>query len=215
MGYSSLPSSSFHDCLPAAWQHQVGHSSEQPFAGPIGLNQQQQPPRKDANINLLRATVSNVQPLSEYHLAVPAPAGSQVLHLVSYAGLQAGDILLIEQGTLHQEMRCVCGFGSIVLAAPLRHDHPIGSQVLIARAYQTGTPVQHQAIRHEAGRHHHRANRVLASHGALSESVDSLEGFVAKDALSDAERAHQEERHRRKGRLAQRPVVRALPAPPV
>ena len=41
------------------------------------------------------------------------------------------------------------------------------------------------------------------------------EGFVANDAWSDAERMHQEERHRRKARSAQRPAVRALPAPPV
>ena len=82
--------------LPAAWQHQVGHSSEQPFAGPSGLNQHELQPQQDANINLLRATVNQVQPLSEYHLAVLAPAGSQVLQLVSQAGLKIGDLLLIE-----------------------------------------------------------------------------------------------------------------------
>ncbi len=92
-------------------------------------------------------------------------------------------------------------FGSIVLGAPLRHDHAAGSQVVIALAYQPGTAVQQQAIRNEAGRHHHRT-RAIASHGAVSESVDSLDGFVANDAWSDAEKAHQEERHRRKGRMA-------------
>ena len=42
-----------------------------------------------------------------------------------------------------------------------------------------------------------------------------LAGFDANEAWSEAEREHQEQRHRRKGRLALRPVVRALPAPPV
>ena len=59
------------------------------------------------------------------------------------------------------------------------------------------------------------AHGLLPRNSAVSESVDSLDGFVVNDAWSDAEKAHQEERHRRKGRLALRPTVPALPAPPV
>ena len=67
----------------------------------------------------------------------------------------------------------IVGFGSIVLAAPLRHDHAAGSQVVLARAYQPGTPIQHAHIRNEAQRHR-PAQRAIASQGGLSESVDSL-----------------------------------------
>ncbi len=45
--------------------------------------------------------------------------------------------------------------------------------------------------------------------------MDSLVDLDVDAAWSEAEREHQEERHRRKGRLARRPVVRALPAPPI
>ena len=50
--------------LPASWQHQVGHSAEQPFAGPVGLNQQQPPPL-DANNQLLAERLSDVPRLAE------------------------------------------------------------------------------------------------------------------------------------------------------
>ena len=139
--------------------------------------QQQQQQHAQVPVN----AQSHVQPLAEYHLAVPAPASSQVLQLVSQAGLQVGDLLLIEQGTLREELMQISGFGSIVLGAPLRHDHAAGSQVVIARAYQPGTPMQQQQIRNEVQRHHHQ-RRAIASHGGLSESVDSLVDFVANHA---------------------------------
>ena len=44
---------------------------------------------------------------------------------------------------------------------------------------------------------------------------DFLVDFNIDAAWSEAEKAHQEERHRRKGRVARRPAVRALPAPPI
>ena len=70
-------------------------------------------------------------------------------------------------------------------------------------------------MRNEAHRHR-PARKAIASQGGLFESdADSLVGLDADAAWSEAEREHQEERHRRKGRLARRPVVRALPAPPV
>ena len=127
--------------LPASWQHQVGHSTEQPFAGPVGLNQQQQqPPPLDANNQLLAERLSDVPRLAEYHLAAPAPAGSRILQLVSQAGLKEGDFLFIEPGTMQQEANMVVGFGSIILGAPLRYNHARGSQVMFAaQQYQPAT----------------------------------------------------------------------------
>ena len=131
-------------------------------------------------------------PLAEYHLAVPAPAGSQVLQLVSQAGFQIGDLLLIEQGNLRQEHMQISGFGSIVLGVPLRLDHAAGSQVVLARSYQPGTPTQHAHLRNEAQRRR-PARRAIASQGGLSESdADSLVGLDADAAWSEAEREHQE-----------------------
>ena len=137
------------------------------------------------------------------------------MHLVSYSGLVQGDILLLEPGTSREEVSAITSFGSVHLAAPLVFNHPVGSPLVHMHRHNTGTPAQHEAIRNEAGRHHHRVNRVLASRGALSESVDSLEGFVADDDWSDVQIAHAQERHRRKQREKQRPVVRPLPAPPI
>ena len=97
--------------VPAAWQHQVPHVFETPFSGGHHA-QQQQPQQQDDRVPV--NIQSHVAPLAEYHLAVPAPAGSQVLQLVSQAGLQIGDLLLIEQGTLREELMQISGFGSIV-----------------------------------------------------------------------------------------------------
>ena len=49
----------------------------------------------------------------------------------------------------------------------------------------------------------------------MSDSLDSLDGFVAKDAWSQVENQHQEERYRRHAREARHAIVRPLPAPPV
>ena len=193
----------------------IGDSAEQPFARPVGLNQQQQPPPHDANNQLLAERLSDVPRLAEYHLAAPAPAGSRILQLVSQAGLKEGDFLLIEPGTMQQEMNMVVGFGSIILGAPLRYDHARGAQIMFAAPqYQPATAEQRQVIRNEASRHQQRAH-AIASQGAVSDSLDSLEGFVANGAWSDAERAHQEERHRCKARQTRHAIVRPLPAPPV
>ena len=110
---------------------------------------QQQQQQQHANINVPVNAQSHVQPLAQYHLAVPAPAGSQVLQLVSQAGLQIGDLLLIEQGTLREELMQVSGFGSILLGAPLRFDQAVGSQVVIARAYQPSQVPQFSSNRFE------------------------------------------------------------------
>ena len=107
------------------------------------------------------------------------------------------------------------GYGSIILGVPLRHTHAAGAQVVLARSYQPGTPIQNAHMRGEAQRHR-PAGKAIPSQGGLSDSdAESLAGFVDDQAWSEAEREHQETRHRRKGRLALRPVVRALPAPPV
>ena len=96
--------------LPAAWQHQVPQAFEAPFSGG-----QAQHPRGAAEDDKVPVNIqSHAAPLAEYHLAVPAPAGSTVLQLVSQAGLQIGDLLLIEQGTIREEFGQVVGFGSIV-----------------------------------------------------------------------------------------------------
>ena len=134
---------------------------------------------------------------------------------MSQAGLQIGDLLFIEQGTIREELVQVVGYGSIILGVPLRHTHAAGAPVVLARSYQPGTPIQAAHMRGEAQRHR-PAGKAIPSQGGLSDSdAESLAGFVDDQAWSEAEREHQEARHRRKGRLALRPVVRALPAPPV
>ena len=200
--------------LPAFWQHQVGHHAEQPFAGPVNLDQQQKPPQQDTNDRLPAARLSGVPRLAEYHIAVPAPAGSRILQLVSQAGLEIGDFLMIEPGPIQQEMNMVVGFGSIILGAPLRHDHSRGAQItFVAPQHQPATAEQRQVIRNEARRHHQP--RGFASQGAVSESLDSFDGFVVQGAWSEVEKDHQEERYRRKARETRHAIVRPLRAPPV
>ncbi len=116
---------------------------------------------------------------------------------------------------MQQEHNMVVGYGSIILGAPLRHDHARGAQIMFAAPqHQPATAEQRQVIRNEARRHHQRAH-AIASQGAVSESLDSLDGFVAGDAWSQVEQEHQEERNRRHGREARHAIVRPLPAPPV
>ena len=103
--------------LPPSWQHQVGHHAEQRFAGPVNLDQQQQSPQHDTNDRLPAARLSVVPRLAEYHLAVPAPAGSRVLQLVSQAGLEIGDFLMLEPGTMQQEMHMVVALSLALLYA--------------------------------------------------------------------------------------------------
>ena len=195
--YQQVPSMTV---LPPSWQHQVGHHAEQPFAGPVNLDQQLQPQPLDTDDRLLAARLSGVVRLAEYHLAAPAPAGSHILQLVSQAGLEIGDFLMIEPGTMQQEMNMVVDFGSIILGAPLRNDHARGAQIMFAAPqHQPATAEQRQVIRNEARRHHQRAH-AIASQGAVSESVDSLDGFVANGAWSQVEKEHHEERYRRKAR---------------
>ena len=201
--------------LPASWQHQVGHHAEQPFAGSVNLDQQQQqPPQHDTNDRSSAARLSFVPRLAEYHLAVPAPAASRILQLVSQAGLEFGDFLMLEPGTMQQEMNMVVDFGSIILGAPLRHDHARGAQIMFAAPqHQPATAEQRQVIRNEARRHHQPQG--FASQGAVSDSLDSLDGFVVQGAWSEIEKEHQEERYRRKARETRHAIVRPLPAPPV
>ena len=130
--------------LPAAWQHQVPEAFEAQFAdgqqhradASDPLANAQGPPRK----TLLAEGERQAAPLAEYHLAAPAVAGATVLQLVSQSGLQIGDFLLIEQGTIHEELVLVVGFGSVILGVPLRHTHAAGAPVVLSRSYQPGTP---------------------------------------------------------------------------
>ncbi len=153
--------------------------------------------------------------LPKYHLAIPAPAGTTVLNLMSMCGLQIGDALIIDAGTMYQEFIQVAGFGSLILSVPTRYAHVAGAPIAMAMTYQPGTPAQAQFVRNEAARHL-PAKRNIPSQGGISEDdADSLHGFSDNQAWSEPEREHQKSRHRRKAREALRLIARALPAPPI
>ena len=130
-------------------------------------------------------------------------------------GSKLATFLLIEQGTIHEELVLVVGFGSVILGVPLRHTHAAGAPVVLARSYQPGTPIQAAHMRGEAARHLPAKKNIPSQGGLSDDDASSLDGFQDDQAWSEAEREHQQTRHRRKGRQALRPVVRALPAPPV
>ncbi len=131
--------------LPDAWRHRVPDAFEAQFAGEEPPADAQRPTRKTPLAE--GGPQAHAAPLAEYHLAVSAPAGSTVLQLVSQAGLQIGDMLLIEQGTIREELVQVVGYGSIILGVPLRHTHAAGAPVVLARSYQPGTPIQAAHLR--------------------------------------------------------------------
>ncbi len=196
---------------PAAWRQHAPNMHEPQFAFASGFEDAQGPDALHAALPVQKAAR-----LAEYALSSPAPAGSTILQLVSQSGLEIGDLLYVAPGTQQQELVQIVGFGSVILGVPLRHTHALGTQVVLAQAYATGTPAQASFMRGEAARHAPPRRHVL-SHGGLTDDDDagSLEGFKDDQAWSDAEREHQKSRHRRKNRQALRPRIRALPTPPV
>ena len=138
-----------------------------------------------------------------------------MLQLISQTGLEVGDMLLIAPGTNQQEMVQIVAFGSVILGVPLRFTHALGTPVVLAHTYATGTPQQATFIRNEAARHVPPRQRI-ESHGGLTDDNDanSLQGFIDDQAWSEAEREHQKARHRRRNRQAFRPRARPLPIPP-
>ena len=49
---------------------------------------------------------------------------------------------MIAPGTQQQELVQIVGFGSVILGVPLRHTHALGTPVVLAVTYATGTPAQ-------------------------------------------------------------------------
>lgn len=70
--------------------------------------------------------------LSPMLLSWPAANHSQVLNVVAMAcGLEVGMQLVINPRTFTQEVATISGFGSILLATPLVHDHATGEEVIV------------------------------------------------------------------------------------
>ena len=196
----------FIQVLPnAAWRLHVPQGHEVPFASGhgLGLNAPRQEDAPRPAETPIPLPIRKAAPLAEYTLSSPAPAGSIVLQLVSQSGLEIGDMLLIAPGTNQQEMVQIVAFGSVILGVPLRFTHALGTPVVLAHTYATGTPAQATFIRNEAARHM-PPRRHIQSHGGLTDDNDanSLEGFIDDQAWSEAEREHQKARHRRKNRQA-------------
>ena len=123
---------------------------------------------------------------------------------------------MIAPGTQQQEVVQIVAFGSVILGVPLCFAHALGTPVVLAHTYATGTPAQATFIRNAAARHM-PPPRHIQSHGGITDDNDanSLEGFIDDQAWSEAEREHQKARHRRKNRQALRPRARPLPIPPI
>ena len=139
--------------LPAAWQRHVSLAHEPPFADAHQQQADASDPLANARAPPRAEEARKAAPLAEYHMASPAAAGATVLQLVSQSGLQVGDLLLIEQGTIHEELVQVVGFGSVILGVPLRHAHAAGAPVEVASADLPGTPTQTANMCGESARH--------------------------------------------------------------
>ena len=68
-------------------------------------------------------------PLQTYSLPSATPQGAFSLHLEADAGLEVGDLLLIDAGSGREEIAQIIGFGSVHVAAALRFAHPAGARV--------------------------------------------------------------------------------------
>lgn len=62
-------------------------------------------------------------------MSLPAKAGGLVLNVASQAGFVVGAAVVIGAGTPQEETNTVASFGSLVLKAPLKFDHPPGTTV--------------------------------------------------------------------------------------
>jgi len=60
---------------------------------------------------------------------VMVPSGAKLLPVVSSAGFSIGDKIVIDAGTPIEEYNTIIGFGSLVLATPLKYDHAPGTIV--------------------------------------------------------------------------------------
>merc|ERR1719160_1199572 len=54
---------------------------------------------------------------------VMVPSGAKLLPVVSNAGYSIGEMIVIDAGTPIEEYNTIVGFGSLVLATPLKYDH--------------------------------------------------------------------------------------------
>ena len=135
-------------------------------------------------------------PITEYHLASPAAAGATVLQLASQSGLQVDDLLLIERGTIHEELVQLVSLSDVcVPERQAESDAAAEAPVVLASAYSPGTPSQTANECGEASGHFH-ATRNTPSQDSMSDDDTPQLGY---------------QHHRPGGRLALRPGVRASP----
>merc|ERR1719487_1150409 len=66
-------------------------------------------------------------------LLVAHAAGSMVLMVQSQMGFMLGRQIIVDEGTMQQEVLGIANFGSIILTAPLRFAHKAGASVVMPK----------------------------------------------------------------------------------
>lgn len=89
----------------------------------------QESPRRDALPQVISTT-----------LMAEATAGSQQLQVGSQAGFEIGKEVVIDQGHMTEEVSVIAGFGSLILATPLKFPHGPGATV--TQLHSQALPVQ-------------------------------------------------------------------------
>jgi hypothetical protein len=83
-----------------------------------------------ANLHVTNEPIIRADPNGTM-LKSPASAGDTELDVLDSSVFTIGDAVLIDPGTSLEERRFVTGFGSILIDAPLAHDHGVGAGVVL------------------------------------------------------------------------------------
>lgn len=78
-------------------------------------------------------TPTPTPPPLETALQLPAEAGQERLETASNEGFFVGDTIVIDPGTAIEETNTITGFGSFILASPLRFSHSAGAVIVRIR----------------------------------------------------------------------------------
>jgi len=71
---------------------------------------------------------------------IMVPSGTKVLPVRNNAGFSIGQKIVIDAGTPIEEHNTIVGFGSLILADPLKYDHAAGAVVSAAGAIVSPSP---------------------------------------------------------------------------